>query len=101
MFHCETLIVSGSQVDRYPDSAGVRRVDLGAQQVEAEVRMHCTDPGGVVAPAVVAAGEAGDGVHMRLPERLRPFVGAESGADPRNRFRSMEIKVNLAERKMG
>ena len=38
---------------------------------------------------------------MRLPERLRPFVGAESGADPRNRFRSMEIKVNLAERKMG
>ena len=82
--HRHALVEAGSDVDRHIHIDLLARIELGAQQVELQVRMHFSHLGRVIAPAVMADRETGDGIHMRVPQLPLPFFTVERLADSRN-----------------
>ena len=86
-------------IDGHADVACVGGLDLVGEQVARQVRMASFGVGlrVVVDHAVVAVGEAGDGVDVRVCEHLGPCGGVEFGADPADLFAGVEVEVDLAE----
>ena len=82
--HRHALIETGGDVDRHIHIDLLARVELGAQQVELQMGVHFAHLGRVIAPAVMADREAGDGVHVRVPQLPLPFFTVERLADSRN-----------------
>ena len=78
-------------------SAALSAVDHVAQQVGArEVGMRRAGLGRIVRPAVMALGEDGDRVDMRLLERRHEVVGIERRADAGDMLGGVEVEVDLA-----
>ena len=94
------VVQPGGHVDGHVDVDFLAGVELGAQEVERQVRMALADPGVVVRPAVVADGERGDGVHVPALQCLLPPGLVERLADPGDRFGCVEVQVDLAESEM-
>ena len=90
------LVPGGGEIDRRVDAHGVQRVDLGAQKVELQVRVHLADRGGVVGDAVVALGEDGDAVHVGVLERLGEGLRVEPRANAGDQRAGVEIQMDLA-----
>ena len=89
------LIDAGGEVDRHVDADLVAGVDLFAQQVEFEMGMHPPHFGRVVAPAVMAAREAGDRIDRGVAESLLPLPAVERFSDSFNEGGGVEIEMNL------
>ena len=85
-------------VDRQADVAGVGGFDLLGQQVALQVRVAALRVrlGVVEDHAVMAAGEAGDRVHMGVDQLLCPGRGVELAAYVGELFAGVEVEVDLA-----
>ena len=73
----------------------VARLDLFAEQVAREMRMHGADLGRIVAQAVVADGEAGDRGDVGVAQRAGERVGIEVFRYARNQGRRVEVQMDL------
>ena len=73
----------------------MQRVDLGAGQIEVEMRMHLADLGRMIGDAVVAFGKDRDGVDMRVRKGVGERLGVKARADVRNQRRGVKIEMNL------
>ena len=60
------FVAPGGEVDGNADSHLVRRIELGAKEIEGERRMHCSDLRRVIAVAVVAERKTGGRFDRRL-----------------------------------
>jgi len=74
---------------------GLQGLDLRTHEVEIQVRMHLPGRAGVVAPAVVALAEDGDGIEPRELEGALEVFAGKIRTDALDMFGGMEIKVNL------
>ena len=85
-------------VNRQADVAGVGGFDLLGQQVALQVRVAALRVrlGVVEDHAVMAAGEAGDRVHVGVDQLLRPGRGVELAADVGELLAGVEVEVDLA-----
>ena len=91
------LVPGGGEIDRGIDADGMQRIDLRAQQVERQMRMHLADLGRMVADAVMALGEHRDAVDIGVLEGLAEGLGVEARADAGDRGVGVEIEMDLAE----
>ena len=91
------LIPGGGEVDRGIDAHGMQRIDLRAEQVERQMRMHLSDLGRMIAHAVMALGKHRDAVDIGVLEGLAEGLGVEARADAGDRGVGVEIEMDLAE----
>src|SRR5690606_20776235 len=94
------FVPADGQVDRSPNADAVQGVDLRAEQVERETRVHGADRGGAIAIAVVAARKHGHRVHARGLHRGREFGRVEVDADIGDGSGSVKVEVDLAQPKV-
>ena len=90
------LIEARGQIDRRVHADFAAGLELRAQQVEREVRVHLIGRGGMIRPAVMALGKHGDGIDMAGLERTLELLLRERAADAGDLFRGVEIEVNLS-----
>ena len=85
-------------VDRQADIVGVGGFDLLGEQVALQVRVATLRVRLRVVEdhAVMAAGEAGDRVHVGVDQLLRPGRGVELAADVGQLLAGVEVEVDLA-----
>ena len=89
----------GGEVDGDGCARLMRRVHLGAEQVELQPRMHDPDPCRVIAVTVVTDRETGDRIDRRIFQPPPEFGGIERGPHLRDLPRGVEVQMNLAIRK--
>ena len=90
------LVPGGREIDRRGDAFAMQRVDLGAQQVEAEAGVHPAHLGRVVGQAVMALGKDGDRVDVGLLEGTGEVARVEAGADALDQAGGVEVEMDLA-----
>src|SRR5688500_1321897 len=100
MLEGRELVPGRGKIDRRVDADGVERVELGARQVEVEMRMLLADLGRVVAHAVVALRKDRDAVDVSILERLGEGLGVELRTDPGDRRVGVEIEMDLTKTHM-
>ena len=91
------VVDAGGEVDRRRDADLLRGVDLRAQEVEREVRVHPPDLRRMVGPAVVALGEERDRVDVPQAQRVLELILVELRPDAVDVGRRVEVEMDLAE----
>ena len=89
------FIEAGAEVNRRVDADLPAGLQLRAQQIELQVRMHRVGPGRMIRPAVVAFGKQCDRIDVAQLQRALKLLLAEFPADFRNQAGGMEVKVDL------
>jgi len=89
------VVAPGGEVDGDGDARLMRRVHLGAEQVERQLRMHDPDLRRVIAVTVVTDREAGDRIDRRIFQHPPEFGGIERGPHPGDFPRGVKVQVNL------
>ena len=84
------------EVDGTPYADLVTRLELRAEQVEAQIGMAYAHRSGVVGPVMVALGEHVDQVDVSGLQRVLPLPLVETAADAANQLGGMKVEVDLA-----
>jgi hypothetical protein len=90
------VINAARQINRHFNVDLVTRVELDAQQIEVEMRMHFADSSRVITSTMMAVGKAGNRIDVTRFQSTLPGVFIPRRTDARNMFGRVKVEMNLS-----